>query len=125
MPTYLSVEEIMAIHELLIKDYGGTPGVRDRGALESAVMRPQSGYYSNLSEEAAALWESLVINHPFIDGNKRIGLAAAEVFLNLNGHEINSTSEELYQWKVLLLEGNTFILKKIIDFLSSRVCLLG
>ena len=65
--------------------YGGSPGVRDRGLLEGALFRPQTGYYSSLIEEAAALWESLSQNHPFVDGNKRTAFATAYTFLVING----------------------------------------
>jgi len=75
---YLSIVEIMAIHDDQIAVYGGSGGLRDPGHLEAAILRPQSGYYQNILEEAAALWEGLSKNHPFIDGNKRTALAAPE-----------------------------------------------
>ena len=68
---FLTLADALAIHAILIKKYGGFEGVRDMGALESALYRPQTGYYLDLIQEAAALLESLAINHPFIDGNKR------------------------------------------------------
>ena len=71
----------------MIEEYGGVHGLRDQGALESAVFRPQTGYYTDLSEEAAALLESLVNNHAFLDGNKRVGFAAAHTFLLVNGFD--------------------------------------
>ena len=74
--------------------HGGTQGVRDLGALESALFRPQSGYYKDLVEEASALLESLTINHPFLDGNKRAAFAITDVFLNINGYEIDITSRK-------------------------------
>lgn len=74
---YLTMAEVIAIHNHQIEEYGGEHGMLNEGYLEAAVFRPQTGYYSNLSEEAAALLESLVNNHPFIDGNKRVGFAAA------------------------------------------------
>ena len=86
MPSeYLTVVELLAIHEELIAAYGGSGGIRDMGALESAVFRPQTGYYDDAIEEAAALMESIIQNHPFIDGNKRAGFAAADLHLRLNG----------------------------------------
>jgi death-on-curing protein len=69
MTDYLTVIEVLAIHEDQIERYGGKHGVRDRGLLEAALFRPQTGYYADILEEAAALWESLSQNHPFIDGN--------------------------------------------------------
>jgi death-on-curing protein len=90
---YLTVAEVIAIHHHQIEEYGGAHGLRDQGALEAAVFRPQTGYYNDLSEEAAALLESLVNNHAFIDGNKRVGFAAAHTFLLVNGFDFNVTSK--------------------------------
>ena len=72
---FLTVETVLAIHGILIEETGGASGIRDLGSLESAVMRPQIGYYDGIIEEAAAQMESLAINHPFVDGNKRIAFA--------------------------------------------------
>lgn len=82
---YLTPAEVIEMHRLLIEEFGGTHGTRDQGGLEFAVYRPQIGYYNSLAEEAAALMESLVNNHAFIDGNKRISFAATDTFLRLNG----------------------------------------
>ncbi|WP_317135218.1 type II toxin-antitoxin system death-on-curing family toxin [Nguyenibacter vanlangensis] len=71
MTDYLTVIEVLAIHDDQIGRYGGATGIRDRGLLEAALFRPQTGYYADLIDEAAALWESLSQNHPFIDGNRR------------------------------------------------------
>lgn len=83
---FLTLDEVLAIHELVLPVGDGEPGVRDLGLLESAVYRPQTGYYSDLAEMAAALMESLLINHPFIDGNKRTAFIATDTFLRLNGY---------------------------------------
>jgi death on curing protein len=85
---YLTVAEVVAIHHLQIEEYGGVHGVRDKGLLESAVFRPQVGYYVNAAEEAAALMESLANNHPFFDGNKRVAFAATHTFLLVNGYDL-------------------------------------
>jgi death-on-curing protein len=85
---FLSVAEVLAIHHLQIEEYGGAHGVRDLGLLESAVFRPQTGYYNSIQEEAAALMESLANNHPFLDGNKRAAFASAHTFLLVNGHDL-------------------------------------
>ena len=82
---YLTVAEVSTIHDQLIDEFGGTPGILDKGRLEAAVFRPQIGYYSSLAEEAAALMESLANNNPFMDGNKRTCFAAADTFLRVNG----------------------------------------
>ncbi|CAN2188449.1 Doc Prophage maintenance system killer protein [Candidatus Nanopelagicaceae bacterium] len=94
---YLTVPDVLAMHMVLIKKYGGSDGIRDMGALESALARPQSGYYKDVIESAAALLESLPINHPFIDGNKRVAFAATDTFLRINGYEINSNSESIHK----------------------------
>jgi death-on-curing protein len=85
MTDYLTVAEVLAMHADQIERYGGTHGVRDQGLLEAALYRPQTGYYERLIGEAAALWESLGQNHPFIDGNKRTAFAAMYTFLAING----------------------------------------
>ena len=78
------------------------------GALESAPLRPQIGYYEGLVKEAAALMESLANNHPFVDGNKRVALAVTDVLLRLNGHFIDCGSQEAYDHFILMFETNTF-----------------
>ena len=89
---YLTVAEVIAIHHHQIEEYGGSHGVRDQGALETAVFRPQTGYYNDLSEEAAALPESLVNNHAFVDGNKWVGFAR---YAHVPAHQ--RLRSELYQ----------------------------
>lgn len=74
------------MHRLLIDEFGGMHGLRDRGLLEAAIYRPQNGYYEDLVHEAAALMESLANNHAFLDGNKRICFAATDTFLRVNGY---------------------------------------
>ncbi len=81
-----TVGEVLDIHKDQIGRFGGEYGLRDMGALESAIMRPQIGYYDGIIEEAAALLESLAMNHPFVDGNKRAAFAATEVFLRMNAY---------------------------------------
>ena len=90
---YLLVEDVLAIHSDLIERFGGTQGVRDPGLFEAALFRPQTGYYNSLLDEAAALWESLSQNHPFIDGNKRVAFACTYVFLAINDVEITASDE--------------------------------
>ncbi len=70
MTRYPVIEEVIAVHARLIVKFGGSLGIRDRGALEAALARPRSGYYEDLIQEAAALWESLSQNHPFLDGKQ-------------------------------------------------------
>ena len=80
MTSYPTVDDVLAVHSRLIIRFGGSLGIRDRGALESALARPQSGYYTDIIQEAAALWESLSQNHPFVDGNKRVAVATTAAF---------------------------------------------
>jgi death-on-curing protein len=105
---YLDMEDILAIHQRQINSYGGTPGIRDAGLIEAALARPQAGYYSGRIEEAAALWESLTMNHGFIDGNKRVGFAAAYVFLRINGIRIDASSKAILKYIIGALEAGTF-----------------
>lgn len=95
---YLTHADILAIHADLIEQYGGTAGLRDPGQLEAALFRPQTGYYADLIAEAAALWESLSQNHPFMDGNKRTAFAATYVFLAINDVEIVADAEATWRF---------------------------
>jgi death-on-curing protein len=85
MSDFLTVAEVYRMQHRLIELFGGRYGVRDKGAVEAAIFRPQTGYYSSIEEEAAALMESFGNNHVFIDGNKRIAFTATDVFLRRNG----------------------------------------
>ena len=116
---YLSISETLELHERLIASSGGATGIRDLSALESAVSQPHASFggqdlYPDVAAKAAALCFSLVMNHPFIDGNKRVGHAAMETFLLLNGFEINAEVDE--QEKIVLslaagqFDRNDFIL---------------
>ena len=101
---HLSVQEVLAIHQRLVDRFGGIAGVRDAGLLESALYRPQTGYYRDLTEMAAALFESLLMNHPFVDGNKRVAFFATDVFLRLNGWKLSVEAVAAHQFLVGLLE---------------------
>mgnify|MGYP001198244153 FL=1 len=91
---YIRAGDILAIYADQIERYGGGNGIRDPGLLEAALFRPQTGYYPTLIDEAAALWESLSQNHPFVDCNKRTAFAATYVFLAINGLDIIATDDE-------------------------------
>ncbi len=96
---YLSKDEILALHQMLLEQSGGTAGIRDEAALDSAIGQPEMSFggqdlYPNLTDKAAALAYSLIQNHPFVDGNKRVGHAAMEVMLTLNGYEIEADVDE-------------------------------
>jgi death-on-curing protein len=101
---YPTLLETIELHTRLIERFGGKDGVRDMGLLESALMRPQTGYYKSLSVEAAALLQSLSQNHSFIDGNKRVAFATTAIFLRMNG----------YRLKVDADNGETFIIDRVI-----------
>ncbi len=105
---YLTVADVLGMHTVLMQRYGGAGGVRDPGALEAALFRPQTGYYADIIAEAAALLESLAINHPFVDGNKRIAFAAADVFLRINGWCLKRSSMVIHKEMLQLFEDGTF-----------------
>ena len=102
---YLTLGEVVALQQRVIAGTGGAAGVRDLGALESAVAQPRASFggedlYPGVIEKAAALGFSLVMGHPFVDGNKRTGHAAMETFLVLNGYEVSAPVDE--QERVML-----------------------
>jgi death-on-curing protein len=105
---YLTVADLLGIHTVLMQRYGGARGVRDPGALEAALFRPQTRYYDDIVAEAAALMESLAINHPFVDGNKRIAFAAAEVFLRINGWCVRRAPMQIYAEMMQMFDSDTF-----------------
>ena len=118
---YLTVAEVIAIHHHQIEEYGGAHGLRDQGALEAAVFRPQTGYYNDLSEEAAALLESLVNNHAFLDGNKRVGFAAVHTFLLVNGFDLDVTSKAAFQFVMRSLEDGKFRFALLHEWISEHL----
>ena len=118
---YPEIGEAIAIHDALIREFGGSRGIRDEGALASAIMRPQLGYYDSLIEEAAALMESLANNHPFVDGNKRVAFFVTDAFLRLNGHFIDCDSDEAYAFFMRLFEMNSFRFAQLLPWLEENV----
>ena len=116
-----TLDEVLVMHEILIREFGGSMGLRDMAALDSALMRPQLGYYDSLIEEASALLESLAMNHPFIDGNKRVAFAITETFMRMNDHFIDCDSEEAYAHFMRLFETNTFRFAELHDWLEEHV----
>jgi death on curing protein len=117
---YLSVEEIIEINAEMVAKFGGIHGLRDNKALESAVGRLQSGYYADAIEEAAALFESLSQNHPFLDGNKRTAITAVGVFLLLNGYRLTFDDLEAYCWLIGLYESGAVRKATIEDWLREH-----
>ena len=118
---YLTLADVLTLHSVSLKLHGGADGVRDLGALESAIYRPQTGYYEDLIAEAAALFESLAINHPFIDGNKRVAFAATDTFLRVNGCKIDANSAQIYKKMMELFDTQTFKFAKLEPWLRSVV----
>lgn len=105
MIQFPSTDEALELHRLILDKFGGHGGVRDLGLLESALYRPQTGHYKDVVQMAAALMESLIINHPFIDGNKRVAFFLTDTFLRMNGWRI----------KVRPKDGHRFILDLITE----------
>ena len=101
---YPTLSEVLELHRRLIEGFGGGPGLRDLGLLESALMRPQTGYYSTLSLQGAALLQSLCQNHAFVDGNKRVAFAVTAIFLRMNG----------FRLKVDPDNGESFLIERVI-----------
>jgi death-on-curing protein len=116
---YLTVADVLGMHTVLMKRYGGATGVRDPGALEAALFRPQTGYYDDILAEAAALLESLAINHPFVDENKRMAFAAADVFLRINGWRLQRASMQIHAEMLRMLESGTFDIAHLDPWLRS------
>jgi death-on-curing protein len=122
---YLTVAEVIAIQQHQIEEYGGLHGLRDQGALEAGVFRPQTGYYNDLSEEAAALFESLVNNHAFLDGNKRVGFAAMHTFLLLNGFDLDVSSRVAYDFMIKTMQEGKFRFGLLHEWISAHLVALS
>lgn len=109
MTLYLSAQQVLFIHARLIAETGGAHGVRDLGLLESAVARPWATFagedlYPSLFEKAVALMESLILNHAFVDGNKRTAVAATALFLSRNGHRLAAENTELERFVLFVVQ---------------------
>jgi death on curing protein len=118
---YLTVAEVIAIHHHQIEEYGGEHGLLNQGALEAAVFRPQTGYYTDMGEEAAALLESLVNNHAFLDGNKRVGFAAAHTFLLLNGFDLDVSSKIAFEFIIKAISEGKFRFALLHEWISAHL----
>lgn len=121
MTDYLTVADVVAMHADQIERYGGSSGLRDPGQLEAALFRPQTGYYADLIEEAAALWESLSQNHPFIDGNKRAAFAATYTFLAINGWRLVADPDVTYDFMMDLYATQSFHFQALVVWLRLHV----
>jgi len=121
----LTLSEIIQLHRMVVAASGGAGGIRDLGALESAVAQPHAtfdgiGLYPSVLEKAAALCFAIVCNHPFVDGNKRAGHAALETFLVLNGYELVATVSEQEQVFLSLASGN-FTRESLVRWVEAHV----
>ena len=121
MSDFLTVADVLGVHEDQIKRYGGTPGIRDPGLLEAALFRPQTGYYTDLIEQAAALWESLAQNRPFLDGNKRTAFAAMYTFLAINGARLTADGKKTYTFISGLYASGRFSYDVLVPWLRDNV----
>lgn len=118
---FLSVDEAIAIHDQLIERFGGASGIRDQGLLESALYRPQTGYYGDLAEMAAALFQSLLLNHAFVDGNKRAAFFMTDVFLRLNGWKLSVDAASAYTFIVGTLEAGDSSFGEILSWIRASL----
>ena len=118
---FLSTDEVLAIQERLIDRFGGTHGVRDPGILESALYRPQSGYYQDLAEMAAALFESLLMYHPFLDGNKRVAFFGTDVFLRINGYCIDVNDDKAYKFLMKKFDTKTCDYENLLPWIQESI----
>ena len=116
-----SRDEALEIHRALLERFGGAGGVRDLGLLESALYRPRTGYYEDLAEMAAALFESLIMNHPFIDGNKRVAFFATDVFLRMNGYKLKVDAKKAHRFLIGLLEKDCCTFEQLLPWIRKHV----
>lgn len=120
MTLYPNIAMVKEIHASLLTEFGGGEGIINESGLKSALMRPQNGYYKDIFEEAAALMESLAINHVFVDGNKRISFFITDVFLRLNGYYIDCEPDETYDYFMYLLESGTYKFTELTEWLRKH-----
>ncbi|WP_394889004.1 type II toxin-antitoxin system death-on-curing family toxin [Mesorhizobium sp. AaZ16] len=120
---YLTLDDALFIHAEQLRLFGGAEGVRDLGLIESALLRPQTGYYADLIEQATALWESLAMNHGFVDGNKRVAFACMDIFLGLNGARLEAEPDDVIAFIYRHLEAGTFRKPVLEEWLRRHVSL--
>lgn len=121
MSKFPTFDELIAIHYRLIEEFGGSHGLIDIGALDSAAIRPQMGYFQDIFEEAATLMESLAMKHPFVAGNKRVAFLATDTFLRLNGYSIECENNNAFNFFMMLFESKRFRFHNLVTWLSNRV----
>ena len=118
---FVSPDEVLVLHRQLLGEFGGEEGLRDQGALEAALLRPQLSAYDSIQSQAAALLEALISNHPFVDGNRRVAFFATDVFLRLNGHYLDCNSNETYVHWMGLLEAQDFDFEQLLKWVEAVV----
>jgi death-on-curing protein len=116
-----TLDETLELHRVLIERFGGSLGVRDLGALESALFRPQTGYYATLALQAGSLMQSLAMNHPFVDGNKRVAFALTAVFLRMNGYRLVVSADDAERFVLDVLIGAHASLEQIAGWLTDHL----
>ncbi|MEN3058998.1 MAG: type II toxin-antitoxin system death-on-curing family toxin [Candidatus Methanosuratincola petrocarbonis] len=122
---YLQPEEVLLIHERILDKFGGAGGLRDRGSLDSAVNRPRAAFggrnlYPDIFAKAAALGHSLVLNHPFVDGNKRTAWEAMHTLVEENGYSLRAEQDEIVEL-MLRVEDKSLGVEQIAEWLRQRV----
>lgn len=117
---YPTLVEVMAIHRFLATRFGGSTELRDAGAIESALFRPQTGHYADVLEEAAALWESLTLLPCFVDGQRRTGFAVTDAFLRMNGFKIDTDPSQAHAFIERLLERGEFRMSALDGWLRTH-----
>ena len=117
---FVNRDEVLEIHRVLLQRFGGPEGVRDPGLLESALYRSRTGYHVDLAEMAAALFESLIMNHPFVDGNKPVAFFATDVFLRLNGYKLQVDAYKAHRFLIGLLENNQCNFEQLLPWIREN-----
>lgn len=122
---YLTLDEVLELHRRVVEQSGGAEGVRELGGVESAVAQPQMTFgseelYPSIESKATALCFSLVMNHPFVDGNKRIGHASMETFLVMNGFELSSDVDDAEK-VILTLAAGELTREELLDWVTAHL----
>lgn len=122
--SYITLDEVLAIHDSMIDKYGGSHGIRDLGLIQSAIARPQSSFggedlYKNIFDKVSTLFHSLMFNHAFVDGNKRTTMSSTARFLSINGYELNATQKEFVNFP-LRVENQHLSIGEISKWLKSH-----
>jgi len=118
---FLTHDELLEVHAKLVDRFGGESGLRDPGLLESALYRPKTGYYEDLTEMGAALFESLIMNHPFVDGNKRVAFFGTDVFFRLNGYKLEVIAVAAHAFLIDLLETGNCSYEKLLPWIRRSI----